>query len=191
MSLLEHYAWPVSHFSAKTRPYLRFKGIPHREVRPTVHGLGVTVRRAVGRSVMPTVRLPDGRWLQDTSDIIDELERRFPEPSITPPGHAQRVASLLLELFGDEWLVIVAMHYRWNLAENRRFEHLLSRGAGGGGKDVAMIMRQLSGDDDSGSGSGARAVGSPVRRLDMDELAADADKPYSFMSDVERHYSRS
>ena len=79
------------------------------------------VQSAVGRAVMPTVLCPDGTWLQDSSCIIDWFEERYSERPITPPGGAQRVASLLLELHGDEWLPAVAMHYRWNKPENARF----------------------------------------------------------------------
>jgi glutathione S-transferase len=45
----------------------------------------------------------------------------FPEPAIAPGGPSQQLASLLLELHGDEWLPIVALHYRWNLEENTAF----------------------------------------------------------------------
>ena len=31
-----------------------------------------------------------------------------------PDAPSQRLASLLLELYGDEWLLMPAMHYRWN-----------------------------------------------------------------------------
>jgi len=118
---LQHYGWDVSPFSAKTRTYLRFKGIPHDDVHPTARQLARTIQRAVGRMVMPTVRLPDGSWLQDTSDIIDALEDAWPEPSIVPPGPRQRVAALLLELHADEWLPIVIMHTRWNVPANAAF----------------------------------------------------------------------
>jgi glutathione S-transferase len=36
------------------------------------------------------------------------------EPSVFPCGGVQRLASALLELYGDEWLLIPAMHYRWH-----------------------------------------------------------------------------
>jgi len=51
------------------------------------------------------------------------------------------------------------------------------------------MMRQISGDDNPANAGSAQRVGSPVRRLEFDELQAD-DKPYSFMNDVERHYSK-
>jgi len=75
----------------------------------------------VGFMVMPIVEQSDGSVLQDTSDIIDTLEAQHPDPSITPPGPRQRLVSLLLELNADEWMPLIAMHYRWNFEENRRF----------------------------------------------------------------------
>ncbi len=117
----EHLGWPVSPYTAKTRAYFRFKGIKFRDREPSLPELHFRVKRAVGRFVMPTVKTPDGRWLQDTSEIIDEMEKRFSHPTVIPPGNAQRVASLLLELHGDEWLVMPALHYRWNVQKNITF----------------------------------------------------------------------
>jgi len=79
------------------------------------------VQKSVGRMIMPTVELPDGTWLQDTSDIIDEFERQYPERSVVPGGPTQRVASLLMELYGDEWLPMAALHYRWDTPANAQF----------------------------------------------------------------------
>jgi len=118
---LQHFGWDVSPYSAKTRSYLRFKGIPHDDVHPTARQLYSTISKAVGRMIMPTVRMPDGTWLQDTSDIIDTLEAAHPEPSIVPRGPSQRLAALLLELHADEWLPTVIMHTRWNVPENAAF----------------------------------------------------------------------
>lgn len=113
--------WLVSPYTAKTRAYFHYKGIAFEEKTPTFLRLMTRIKKAVGAAIMPTVELPDGRWLQDSSDIIDTFESSHPEPSITPPGATQRVASLLLELHGDEWLPMVALHYRWNVPENHRF----------------------------------------------------------------------
>jgi len=120
-SQLQHFGWLVSPYSAKTRTYMRFKGIPFEDRAPSARQLATTIRSAVGRAVMPTVRRADGTWMQDTSEIIDSLEVEFPEPAIAPGGPSQQLASLLLELHGDEWLPIVALHYRWNLQGNAAF----------------------------------------------------------------------
>ena len=116
-----HYAWPVSPYSAKTRAYLRYKALPFEEIQPSALHLASAIKGAVGRMVMPTLLTPQGTWLQDSSEIIDTLERMHPELSITPEGPTQRLASSLLELHGDEWLPIVAMHTRWNVPQNTRF----------------------------------------------------------------------
>lgn len=121
MTRLQHYGWDVSPYSAKTRAYLRFKGIPHDDVHPTAWQLARRIQGAVGRMIMPTVELPDGTWLQDTSDIIDALEQAWPEPTITPSGPRQRLAALLLELHADEWLPTLVMHTRWNVPANAAF----------------------------------------------------------------------
>jgi len=55
--------------------------------------------------------------LQDTTVIIDALEKRHPEHSVYPSTPKQKLVSLLLEVYTDEWLCITAMHYRWNFME--------------------------------------------------------------------------
>jgi len=69
---------------------------------------------SVGWPVIPVVATPDKKVLQDTSDIIDALEEQFPQSPITPQSPKQKVVALLMEVYGDEWLKLPAMHYRWN-----------------------------------------------------------------------------
>lgn len=116
-----HYGWLVSPYSAKTRAYLRFKNAPFEDVAPTARVLMGAIRKAVHRPVMPTVRVDDGTWLQDSSVIIDTLEAQLDGASVTPDGPRQRLTSALLEVYADEWLPIASLHYRWNHTENARF----------------------------------------------------------------------
>jgi glutathione S-transferase len=51
--------------------------------------------------------------LQDTSDMIDYYELRFTENPLIPNSSLEKVVSYWLELIGDEWLKIPALHYRW------------------------------------------------------------------------------
>ncbi|MFP6683817.1 MAG: glutathione S-transferase family protein [Polyangiaceae bacterium] len=118
---LKHYGWLVSPYSAKTRSYLRYKGIAFSDEHPTIPALYGRIQKAVGRMIMPTVEQPDGTWLQDSSDIIDALETQHPTPAVEPDGPTQALASSLLELYGDEWLPMMALHYRWNTPANRAF----------------------------------------------------------------------
>ena len=116
-----HFGWLVSPYSAKTRSYLLYKEVSFSDIEPNVIQLFRTIKGAVGRVIMPTVRLSHGQWLQDSSVIIDHFESETDAPSVHPPGHGQRVASYLLEAFADEWLPMAALHYRWNIQENTRF----------------------------------------------------------------------
>lgn len=108
---------PLSLYSGKARAYLDWKGVEYTETLPADPSFASEVVPQVGRPVIPVVRLADGTLLQDTSVIIDHFEASVPGPKVTPDGPRQRLASLLLECFGDEWLVIPAMHYRWHYNE--------------------------------------------------------------------------
>lgn len=114
---------PVSLYTGKVRGYLRWKNVAFTERLSTREVYKADILPRVGWSVIPVVIHHDdselGETLQDTTEIIDHVEAREPGPSIYPDTPRQRLASLILELFGDEWLVIPAMHYRW--AYNRDF----------------------------------------------------------------------
>jgi glutathione S-transferase len=108
------YGGEISYYTGKARAYLRYKGIPFEEVVADRAVYKEIILPRVGWPVIPVVVTPDDVTLQDTSDIIDALEVRFPQPSVYPDGPRQTLAALLLELYGDEWLKLPAMHYRWN-----------------------------------------------------------------------------
>jgi glutathione S-transferase len=66
---------------------------------------------------VPQLQTPDGRFVQDTSEIIDACERAHPEPPVIPAAAEaprQRLASFLLELLADEWMVVYAFWERWH-----------------------------------------------------------------------------
>lgn len=111
------YGAPLSLYSGKARAYLDWKNIDYREMLATPDIHRDVIIPHVGRSVIPVVQTADGTILQDTTRIIDHFEQSEGGPSIYPDTPRQRLAALLLETFGDEWLVIPAMHYRWNYNE--------------------------------------------------------------------------
>jgi glutathione S-transferase len=112
------YAAEPSYFSAKVRPALRVKGIPFDEIAPTPDAYREVIVPRTGLAFIPVLISPDDETLQDTSDILDALERRFPEPALYPATSVQRVTALLLEVYADEFLVLPAMHYRWSFPES-------------------------------------------------------------------------
>merc|ERR1719362_892319 len=63
--------------------------------------------------LVPTVILPTGEGIQDSTPIIEMMELEFPEPSIHPPSALPRFISELLEEFADEWGNKWMMHFRW------------------------------------------------------------------------------
>jgi len=109
--------WQLSYFTGKTRSHLLYKGIPFVERPITFWQYAREAPRRTGAAVMPVLVTPEGEWWQDTTDIIDRLEARFPEPCIQPTGPLQRVLDLLLEAWADEFWIPSAMHTRWTYPE--------------------------------------------------------------------------
>ena len=107
------YGTDFSLYTGKVRSYLIKKGIPYNEVLSTIRVYKKFIVPRTGVRYIPVLQTPDDQVYQDTTVIIDQLEKKFPEPSIYPSTPMQRLVSLLLETYGDEWLVIPAMHYRW------------------------------------------------------------------------------
>ena len=111
---LRLYGAEISYYTGKVRAYLRWKGLRFEEIAADQRVYRTVILPRVGFPVIPVLVLPDDTTLQDSTDILDALEARHPQPAITPPGPVQRLVARLLELYGDEWLVIPAMHYRWH-----------------------------------------------------------------------------
>ena len=111
------YAAPLSLYSGKARSYLDWKGVDYREQLAVPDIYRDVIVPGVGRPVIPVLRTEADDLLQDTTLIIDHFEAAESGPGVYPQTPRQRLAALLLELFGDEWLVIPAMHYRWNYNE--------------------------------------------------------------------------
>jgi len=108
------YASEISYFSGKVRPALRYKGIHFAEILPDFRD----IKRRTGLHYIPVVITPDDETWQDTSDILDRLEAAHPKPPLYPTTPVQRVVSYLFELYADEFMILPAMHYRWNFEES-------------------------------------------------------------------------
>jgi glutathione S-transferase len=111
----------VSYYTAKVRAYLRYKAIPFEEVPATREVYRDVIVPRTGVRFIPVLITDDDLAVQDSADIIELLERRYPNTPITPPSPLQKLVALLFQLYGDEWLLLPAMHYRWNWPENRAF----------------------------------------------------------------------
>lgn len=110
-------------FSAKLRAYLRFKhdqgdlGAGFEDILATPDLMTNLLAVRSGSPSLPQMEAPDGTWLQDTSEIIDYVEATHSAMPVIPDGAArpkQRLASYLLELLADEWLLVPACWERWH-----------------------------------------------------------------------------
>ncbi len=113
---------PLSLYSGKVRGYLRWKNVAFTEVLSNREVYEKEIVPRLGYGMVPVLITPDDETVQDTTEIIDYLEAHEPGPSVYPQGPVQKLAALLLELFGDEWLLISAMHYRWAYNEDFAYQ---------------------------------------------------------------------
>ncbi len=112
------YASEVSYFSGKVRPALRYKRLPFVEILSTPDVYRRVIRPRTGLSYIPIIVTPADETWQDTSDILDAIEARYPHPPLYPQTPVQRVLSLLIELYADEFLILPGLHYRWSFPES-------------------------------------------------------------------------
>jgi glutathione S-transferase len=91
----------ISHYSEKARWALDYKGIEHvrRAVTPGLQEL--TARRLRAGRTLPILET-QGRPIGDSTKIIEEIERRWPEPPLYPADSNERSRALDLEDYFDE-----------------------------------------------------------------------------------------
>lgn len=112
------FAWDFSYFSSKIRAYCRFKefhgAFTYEEVMATQDVIRSLLIPATGSNVVPQIQSAAGEWLQDSSEIIDALEEKHPDPAVIPTGACQRLISYLIELLADEWMLPWGFWERWH-----------------------------------------------------------------------------
>jgi len=108
-----HHGAMFSYYSAKTRAYLSYKQIPFVEGYdvPVLTG---RIKEATGKVMVPVVETPEGELLQDTTVIIDALEKRFTAQPILPSDPVLLMITRMVEFFIDELWICTAMNSRWN-----------------------------------------------------------------------------
>ncbi|MGI9432729.1 MAG: glutathione S-transferase N-terminal domain-containing protein [Myxococcota bacterium] len=123
------FSWEHSYFSGKVRAYLRFKqeqgalGPGYEDILATPELLQGLLLPRSGSQAVPQLQAPDGTWIQDSSDIVDYCEAAHPDAPVVPdPTSAPRqcLASYLIELLADEWVVVPAFWERWYFSEDGR-----------------------------------------------------------------------
>ena len=108
-----------SPYSVKMRAILRYRRIPF-----VWDAIGNPRDIAVAANlppVIPVLRFPDGRLMNDSTPLAYALEREHRERSIIPDHPVHAYLSDLLEDFGDEWVTKMMFHYRWYYTADRGF----------------------------------------------------------------------
>lgn len=102
----------MSPYSVKVRSYFRYKAIPHQWVLRNAESQAEFEKYAKV-PIIPLVVTPEGTGIQDSTPIIDAMEKIYPLPSVHPDDLIAKFISILIEEFGDEWGNKWMFHYRW------------------------------------------------------------------------------
>jgi glutathione S-transferase len=102
----------MSPYSVKVRSYFRYKAIPHQWVLRSAASQAEFEKYA-RMPIIPLVVTPEGTGIQDSTPIIEAMEKLYAVPSIHPDDPVAGFVSALIEEFGDEWGNKWMFHYRW------------------------------------------------------------------------------
>ena len=102
----------ASPYTMKVHSYLTFKGIPFDWITRSIANERLFKKHAKVQ-LIPLLFFPDGDVMQDSTPIIERLEREHPENSIHPKDPALWFLSCLFEEFGDEWCNKLMFFQRW------------------------------------------------------------------------------
>lgn len=108
------WQFKASHFNEKARWALDWKGVRYerRSLLPGPHM--PVVLWLSGQKSVPVLRI-DGQTVADSTRIIAELERRFPDPPLYPADPAARSRALELEEYFDEEIGVHLRRYLFNV----------------------------------------------------------------------------
>jgi glutathione S-transferase len=102
----------MSPYSVKVRSYFRYKAIPHQWLLRNAESQAEFEKYA-RMPIIPLVVTPERSGIQDSTPIIDAMEKIYPLPSVHPDDPVASFISALIEEFGDEWGNKWMFHYRW------------------------------------------------------------------------------
>ena len=136
----------LSLYTGKVRSYLIKKGVPYREFYASHPDFLARIRPVVGLGVTPVLETPGGDILQDSTEIIEAMERRLPGRPMIPATPVLRALAWLLDAYGSEHLLAMAMHFRWaepHISLQRSFlQAEFGRAGHAGDAQVARVAQQ-------------------------------------------------
>ena len=116
----------ISHYNEKVRWALDYKRVRHVRCAVTPGLQELRARRLRAGRTVPVLQL-DGRAVGDSTRIIEEIERRWPEPPLYPSTREERHRALELEEYFDEAAgpALRRVLFNDNLAEPEKFLGML------------------------------------------------------------------
>jgi len=108
------YLYDVSYYSGKVEMLMRYKEVDFKRVELTLPQTYPVLYLNTGVMKVPAVKTAEGRWLKDSTPMIDWFDQEFPGSKVVPEDRALRFVSKLVEDYADEWLWRPAMYYRWH-----------------------------------------------------------------------------
>jgi len=117
---LTAYVADVSYFSGKLEAYLRYKEVPYHRQTINVNIMVNEVYANTRMMKMPAVKLNDGKWLKDTTPMLEWFDQQKQAFSIYPEDPVTHFLAVLIEDYADEWCWRSALYWRWNFPETKK-----------------------------------------------------------------------
>lgn len=116
-----------SPYSYKVMTYMNYKEIPYKRVNANMIDLEWS-KQVAGQSIVPVMLTPDDQVMQDSTPIIEFLEKQFPQNPTIPDDAKLGFIMWLIEEFADEYMPRMAMHTRWGNEQNSQtISHKIAR----------------------------------------------------------------
>lgn len=120
MGVIRLYQYEISPFCDKVRRALNWKGVDF-EVQNV--SIARTLRGDL-KKLGPAAKVPvlevEGECICDSTDIIEYIEKRWPDPPLFPKDGKQRALVHILEDWADESLYFYELTLRFTLPHNQK-----------------------------------------------------------------------
>lgn len=108
------YGAEISYFTGKARAYLRWRGLDFEERAADADFYRQICVPRIGYPMIPLLLTPEDTAIQDTTLIMQHFEQGESGSAVfSAVGEVQGLVAALIELYSDDWLLLPAMHYRW------------------------------------------------------------------------------
>jgi glutathione S-transferase len=107
------YGAELSPYTLKVRSVLRFKAVEHTYLDRNPAN-EADFRRFAKLPLIPVLVGSDDWSMQDSTPILETLEKRHGDVTILPADPALAFIAWLIEEYADEWVNKAMFHYRWS-----------------------------------------------------------------------------